>query len=88
MPHLHSVLHDYGINWIWYLVATFDEANKSCTIHAHYRLHKGEGVHPVTKKGYRLIEDDKRTVTGVRVGEHTYTVLNPAHIFAYDARTA
>ena len=83
-------LVDGGINWNWYLCADFNEENKTCHIFYYDRWHKYEdrgSRHPKHENtNARIIEDNKRVVTGVELPLFSgtiYTVTNPANIFSY-----
>jgi hypothetical protein len=83
---LRTIL-DHGINWNWYLNATFNEDNKTVIIHCWGRWHKYDNpIHPVaeTISHLRLIESAQRTVVAVVVDGVRYAVLNPQYIGSYN----
>lgn len=86
---MNRTIGDGGINWNWYLNADFDDDNKTAFIHYYDRWHKFEfrgDNHPANvdwKNRLTLMQDDKRVVYGIKLGEIEYLVLNPAYVFSY-----
>lgn len=74
------------INWSWYLQGKFNTDDKTCHIYFHERWHnQRDAPHPAHEKNVRfeVLEDDKRTVYGVKVDGVEYRVTNPQNIFSY-----
>jgi len=88
-PVTRTIL-DGGINWNWYLNATFDEANQLVTIHFYGRFHKYDDARHPKAEALRadrmwIIEAPgaERIAASVMLERVEYTVTNPAYVFSY-----
>ena len=72
-----------GINWTWYIVGVLSDGQ--FTVLAYDRLHNERDAHPDVNGIGSLIEAGRgdRRVIAVRIGDKTYPVVNPDHVFSY-----
>ena len=72
-----------GINWTWYIVGVLSDGQ--FTVLAYDRLHNERDAHPAPDEVGSFIESKEgdRRVISVRIGDKTYPVVNPDHVFSY-----
>jgi len=77
---------DSGINWNWYFCGDFNEDNKTVIVYCYDRFHKYDQMqHPIAEnvRWFQLIETKERRLTGVRINDTIYEVVNQGYVFSY-----